>query len=106
MDMQSQALHSPSLLSAGDAREAIEAGLLTSEELVEGCLDRIEELEQSIGAWAHLDKQLALDHARQADKFRSRGLPTGLLHGIPVGIKDIIDTSDYPTENEIGRAHV
>jgi len=99
MDMQSQALHSPSLQSARDAREAIEAGLLTSEELVEGCFDRIEELEQSIGAWAHLDKQLALDHARQADKFRSHGLPTGLLHGIPVGIKDIIDTSDYPTEN-------
>ncbi len=99
MDMQSQALHSPNLLSASDAREAIEDGLLTSEDLVEACFDRIEELEQSIGAWAHLDKQLAIDHARQADKIRSRGLPTGLLHGIPVGIKDIIDTSDYPTEN-------
>jgi Asp-tRNA(Asn)/Glu-tRNA(Gln) amidotransferase A subunit family amidase len=99
MDMQSQALRSPNLLSAIDAREAIENGLLTSEDLVEGCFDRIEELEQSICAWAHLDKEMALDHARQADKIRSRGLPTGLLHGIPVGIKDIIDTSDYPTEN-------
>ena len=98
MDMQSQTLQNPALLSARDAGVAIEAGILTSEELVEGCFERIEELEQSIGAWAHLDKELALDHARQADKFRSSGLPIGLLHGIPVGIKDIIDTSDYPTE--------
>ena len=99
MDMKSQALYSPGLLSACDAREVIETGLLTSEELVGGGFDRIQELEQSICAWAHLDKEMALEHASQADNYRSRGLPTGVLHGIPVGIKDIIDTSDYPTEN-------
>jgi len=98
MDMQSQSLTSANLLSACEAREAIESGLLTSEKLVEACFDRIDELEESIGAWTHLDKQLALEQARQADRFRSRGLATGLLHGLPVGIKDIIDTSDYPTE--------
>jgi Asp-tRNA(Asn)/Glu-tRNA(Gln) amidotransferase A subunit family amidase len=98
MDMQSQVLQNPALLSARDAGEAIEAGILTSEELIEGCFGRIEELEQGIGAWTHLDKELALKHARQADNFRRGGLPTGMLHGIPVGIKDIIDTSDYPTE--------
>ena len=99
MDMQSQALSTPYLLSACEAREAIETGLLTSEELVEACFNRIEELEQSIGAWTHLDKELALEHARQADKYLRSGLPTGALHGLPIGIKDIIDTSDYPTEN-------
>jgi len=99
MDMQSQSLINANLLSACDAREAIETGLLTSEKLVEACFNRIDELEESIGAWTHLDKQLALEQARQADKFRSRGLATGLLHGLPVGIKDIIDTNDYPTEN-------
>ena len=39
-----------------------------------------------------------MEQDRQADHFRSRGLATGALHGLPVGIKDIIDTSDYPTE--------
>jgi len=39
-----------------------------------------------------------IEQARQADNFRRRGLPLGALHGLPVGIKDIIDTSDYPTE--------
>lgn len=99
MDMQSQPLNSPSLLTACAAREAIESGLLSSVELVEACFSRIEELEDSIGAWTHLDKEQALEQARQADKFRSRGFPTGALHGLPVGIKDVIDTSDYPTEN-------
>ncbi len=86
------------LLSATDAREAIRQGLLTSQELVSACFSRIDELEESIGAWAHLDKEYALEQARQADDFRSRGLAIGPLHGLPVGIKDIIDTSDYPTE--------
>jgi len=99
MDTQSQPLSSANLLSACDAREAIESGLLTSEQLVEACFSRIEALEQTIGAWTHLDKELALEYARQADKFRSRGLATGALHGLPIGIKDIIDTGDYPTEN-------
>ena len=53
----------------------------------------------SIGAWAHLDRELALEQARAADAFRSRGLPTGALHGLPVGIKDIIDVSGFPTED-------
>ena len=86
------------LLSALEAREAIEEGILTSVELVEACFERIDEVEESIGAWAHLDRETALEQARQADNFRRRGLPLGALHGLPVGIKDIIDTSDYPTE--------
>ena len=86
------------LLTAVDAREALEQGLLTSVDLVKACLERIDEVEQSIGAWAHLDRELALEQARQADDFRRRGLPLGPLHGLPVGIKDIIDTFDYPTE--------
>lgn len=86
------------LLTATEARAAIEQGLLTSQELVSACFARIDELEESIGAWAHLDRERALEQARQADDFRSRGLAIGALHGLPVGIKDIIDTSDYPTE--------
>ena len=89
---------SANLLGASAARAAIEEGLLTSTELVQACLARIDELEASIGAWAHLDRDIALQQARAADEFRRRGLALGPLHGLPVGIKDIIDTADYPTE--------
>ncbi len=89
---------SANLLAARDARDAIRQGLLSSQELVEACFERIDELEDSIGAWAHLDRALALEQARAADDIRFRGKPMGALHGLPVGIKDIIDTADYPTE--------
>ena len=91
-------MNNANLLSALDARDAIEEGSISSVELVEACFERIDEVEESIGAWAHLDREVALEQARQADDFRRRGLPLGALHGLPVGIKDIIDTSDYPTE--------
>jgi len=97
--MQNKSPASTYTLSACEARALIDEGLLTSQQLVEACLDRIETLEESIGAWAHLDRELALEQARAADAFRSRGLPTGALHGLPVGIKDIIDACGYPTED-------
>ncbi|MDH3220630.1 MAG: amidase [Gammaproteobacteria bacterium] len=86
------------LLGACAAHAAIDQGLLSSQELVEACFARIDLLEESVGAWAHLDRDLALEQARAADRFRMRGLPIGALHGLPIGIKDIIDTVDYPTE--------
>lgn len=86
------------LLSACDARKAIDEGFLSSQELVEACFARIDALEDSIGAWTHLDKEVAMQQAREADEFRSRGLRVGALHGLPIGIKDIIDTRDYATE--------
>ena len=96
--MQNLSRSDACLLSASEARTAIKQGLLTSVELLEACLSRIDELEESIGAWAHLDRDLVLEQAREADSFRSRGLSVGALHGIPVAIKDIIDTRDFPTE--------
>jgi Asp-tRNA(Asn)/Glu-tRNA(Gln) amidotransferase A subunit family amidase len=86
------------LLSACDARKALDEGILSSQELVQACFSRIDALEDSIGAWTHLDKEIAMQQAREADEFRSRGLRVGALHGLPIGIKDIIDTRDYPTE--------
>jgi Asp-tRNA(Asn)/Glu-tRNA(Gln) amidotransferase A subunit family amidase len=81
------------------ARAAIDAGRITSEELVAACLDRIRALEPTIQAWAHLDPEHALGQARAADRARQEGRASGPLHGIPVGIKDIFDTADMPTEN-------
>ncbi len=86
-------------LNAIEAAEAIRKGEVTSQELVRACLERIEEFESALGAWAHLDPDHALDQAKRADEYRARGLAVGPLHGVPVGVKDIIDTADMPTEN-------
>ncbi|MBL6958781.1 MAG: amidase [Rhodospirillales bacterium] len=87
------------LLNAVDAAEAIRDGSLTSTELVEACLARIEQVDGNIEAWAHLDPAYALQQAGVADEYRQMGGPLGPLHGVPVAIKDIIDTADMPTEN-------
>ena len=89
----------PAQMSALRAAEAIREGELTSVALVEACLARIEECEEQIGAWEHLDEDLALRQAREADLARREGKALGPFHGVPVGIKDIIDTAELPTEN-------
>ncbi len=86
------------LSGALEAAAAIRDGRYSSEEIVGACLKRIEEFEPGIGAWAHLDAERALEQARQADHERRRGRPVGPLHGVPVGIKDVLDTGDFPTE--------
>ncbi|HHH38400.1 MAG TPA: amidase, partial [Sedimenticola sp.] len=84
-------------LSGAAAAAAIRSGETTSEELVQACLERIAALEGEIGAWEYLEPALALRQAREADRLRRSGRPTGPLHGVPVGIKDIFDTGDMPT---------
>ncbi|HUG25242.1 amidase [Piscinibacter sp.] len=86
-------------LSASDAARAIRDGAISSEQLVEACLARVREADGAVQAWAHLDPEHALTQARARDRDRSEGQPTGPLHGVPVGLKDIIDTLDYPTED-------
>ena len=86
-------------LSATEAIQKIRDGEITSEELVQACLDRIDQVDGEIEAWAHLEPEYALDQARMLDAQRAEGGPLGPLHGLPVGIKDIIDTADFPTEN-------
>ncbi|MDO9382411.1 MAG: amidase [Hyphomicrobiaceae bacterium] len=89
----------PATMSATAAAAAIRQGRLTSLELVSGCLQRISEREDAVAAWAHLDQDYALQQASAADAAVASGKPLGALHGVPVGVKDIIDTSDFPTEN-------
>ena len=79
-------------LSATEAVAAIEAGTLTAEKLVRDCLDRIAEREPVVKAWAFLDPALAIAQAKAADAARG-----GVLRGVPIGVKDIIDTHDMPT---------
>ena len=80
-------------LSATEAAARIRAGTLTCESLMRSCLARIELRETQVGAWQFLDADRALERARAAD----RQAPQGPLHGIPIGVKDIMDTVDMPT---------
>ena len=79
---------------AAETARAIAEGRTGSEEAVAACLARIAEREAAVGAWAWLDPGQALAQARARDAAR----PLGPLHGVPVGIKDIFDTADMPTQ--------
>src|SRR5260370_27042132 len=80
-------------LSAVEAAQRIAAGSLTAEALTRPCLDRIAAREPEVGAWAYVDPDQALAEARARDQATTRGP----LHGIPIGVKDIMDTADMPT---------
>lgn len=86
-------------LGAAELAAGIARGEFTSEQVVEALLARIEEVEPKVQAWAHLDPEFARRQARDADRYRQSGRPVGPLHGVPVGLKDIIDTRGMPTEN-------
>ncbi|MCZ6770940.1 MAG: amidase family protein, partial [Proteobacteria bacterium] len=81
-------------LSASEISGRITAGEITAEAVVTDCLARIEARESTVHAWAFLDPALALGQARAIDAQAEKGA----LAGVPVGIKDIIDTADMPTE--------
>ena len=85
-------------LTATEAVDAIASGRLSSVELVKSCLARITETDEAIKAWAFLDPDAALAQAAECDRLRRAGMATGRLHGIPVGLKDIIDTAKMPTQ--------
>src|SRR5438477_9494382 len=81
-------------LSASDAARLIAGGDLSSEALVRDCLARIDAREATVRAWAFLDPELALRQARERDRTPARGA----LHGVPIGVKDVFDTADMPTQ--------
>jgi Asp-tRNA(Asn)/Glu-tRNA(Gln) amidotransferase A subunit family amidase len=87
------------VLSAIAAQEEIARGSLKAVELSEACLQVIAERDPGIAAWAYLDPGQVLKQADTLDSHRASGRPLGMLHGLPVGVKDIIDTADMPTEN-------
>ena len=81
-------------LTASEIVSRIAAGNTTAEAVARACLDYIAEREPSVQAWQFLDPQLVIQQAQSLD----RGATRGPLHGVPVGMKDIIDTADMPTE--------
>lgn len=78
------------------AARALRQGTLSATELVQDCLDRIARAEPAVHAWAHIDPAAALQQARERDAVPPEHR-RGALHGLPLGIKDIIDTHDMPT---------
>lgn len=80
-------------MGAAAAAAAIAAGRLTCEALVRDCLERVAAREDAVQAWTHLDRDAAIRAARELDKRPS----LGALHGVPLGVKDVIDTHDMPT---------
>ena len=71
---------------------------ISSVEICERYIERINKFEKDIKAWAHFDKKVLLEKASEADDHRKSGKPLGPLHGIPVAVKDIVGTVDMPTE--------
>jgi Asp-tRNA(Asn)/Glu-tRNA(Gln) amidotransferase A subunit family amidase len=86
-------------LSATEAAAAMAKGTLSARDYVGACLARIAALDPKVRAFVHLDPDYALAQARALDERLARGHVAGPLHGVPVAIKDIFDTADYPAEN-------
>jgi Asp-tRNA(Asn)/Glu-tRNA(Gln) amidotransferase A subunit family amidase len=86
-------VEAPNELDAVDALTALAAGRLSCEALTRACLERIAARDGVVRAFAYLDPERALAEARKRDGEAARGR----LHGLPFGVKDIIDTHDMPT---------
>ncbi|CAN7706871.1 amidase [Bradyrhizobium sp. LjRoot220] len=86
------------VLSLAEAAADIREGRITSAELMEDCLKQVAAVDEKVQAWAFLDRSYAMQQAEAADAHRKQGRALGPLHGVPIGIKDIFDTSDMPTE--------
>lgn len=89
----------PCALGAIELRDRLRSGELAAEAAARSCLERVAAVDDRVQAWAFLDPELVLAQARALDRRLAAGEPCGPLHGVPVGIKDIIDTADMPTEN-------
>mgnify|MGYP001399850615 FL=1 len=85
-------------LKAEELALKIKDSQLTSVEICEKYIERINKFEKDVKAWAHFDKKLLLEKAVEADEYRRSGKPLGPLHGVPVAVKDIVGTLDMPTE--------
>lgn len=84
-------------LSIHQASEMIRKGELSPVDLTQACLDQIEQLEPKINAFITLTPDLALEQARQAETEIRRGERRGLLHGIPLALKDLYETAGILT---------
>jgi Asp-tRNA(Asn)/Glu-tRNA(Gln) amidotransferase A subunit family amidase len=85
-------------LSAIELVGKLRTGDISSVDLCKTYIKRIDKYEKDVKAWAFFDKKVLLEKAEEADDYRKSGKPIGLLHGLPVAVKDIVGTLDMPTE--------
>ena len=85
-------------LSLEELAKKIKDAQVTSVEVCEKYIERINKFEKVVKAWAHFDKKVLLEKATEADDQRRSGKPVGPLNGVPIAVKDIIGTVDMPTE--------
>ena len=85
-------------ISTNELVAKMRSGDISSVEVCKAYLGRIKKYEKDVKAWSFLDKKNLLEKAEEADEHRKSGKPLGLLHGLPIAIKDIIATYDMPTE--------
>ncbi len=86
-------------LGAVELRDRMAAGSLKAVDLARACINRVAAEEPSVQAFAWFDADYVLKQAKSLDEYRSTGRPLGALHGLPVALKDVIDTARIPTEN-------
>lgn len=84
-------------MTAADISAAYATGALGPVEITRHLLERIEELDPAINAFCHLDPDESLRQARAAQDRHGAGEPLGPLDGVPVAIKDVFDTTGWPT---------
>jgi Asp-tRNA(Asn)/Glu-tRNA(Gln) amidotransferase A subunit family amidase len=85
-------------LGLSEAAAEIREGRVSAVELATACLDRVAQVEPDVQAFAFIDRDHVLRQAQMLDDHRAHGRPIGPLHGVPIAIKDVFDTGDYPTE--------
>jgi Asp-tRNA(Asn)/Glu-tRNA(Gln) amidotransferase A subunit family amidase len=86
-------------LLALDARDRMARGEFSAADYAEAIIARIGKVENQIGAFTFFDAESVRRGAAERDAYRGAGRAPGMLHGLPVGVKDIVDTADMPTEN-------
>ena len=85
-------------LTANELVGKLKSGEISCEEVCKAFIERVDKFEKEVKAWAYIDKKNILEKAKEKDEHRKSGKPLGPLHGLPIGVKDIIGTEDMPTE--------
>ena len=85
-------------LSTNELVAKMREGQISSVEVCKAYIARIDKFEKDVKAWNFFDKKTLLEKAEEADEYRKSGKPLGLLHGLPIAVKDIFGTIDMPTE--------
>ncbi len=94
-------------LTARDIAQGVNEGRWTAEAVIRAFLERCDEIDDRVQAWAAMDPDLAIEQARAVDRAIDRGGSDKPLAGVPFGVKDIFETADYATEygSPIYRGH-